>query len=63
MTMTVDSPATASRDMQPPAPLTLTDTGLTLDLVIQLVLKTLHVAGELSGIELADRLGLLFSAL
>ena len=49
--------------MQPPAPLTLTDTGLTLDLVIQLVLKTLHVAGELSGIELADRLGLLFSAL
>jgi len=63
MTMTVDSPAPESRDMQPAAPLTLHDTGLTLDLVIQLVLKTLHFAGELSGIELADRLGLPFSAL
>ena len=45
----------------PTAPLTLEATGLTLDLMVQLVTKTLHIAGELTGVELANRLGVTFS--
>src|SRR5687768_17263028 len=44
----------------PIAPSALEDAGLTLDLTVQLVLKTLHFAGELAGTELASRLGLYF---
>ncbi len=47
----------------PQAPRTLEESGLGLDLLIQLVLKTLHFSGELSGTELAQRLGLSFSVL
>jgi hypothetical protein len=43
------------------APKNLEEAGLNLDLIMQLLIKTLHFAGELSGIELADRLGLKFS--
>jgi predicted ATPase with chaperone activity len=43
------------------APATLEETGLSLDLVTQLVLKTLYFSGELSGTELARRLGLAFT--
>lgn len=46
--------------LHPAAPVTLAETGLTLDLVVQLVVKTLHFSGELTGSELASRLGLLF---
>jgi predicted ATPase with chaperone activity len=42
------------------APATLEESGLTLDLVVQLALKTLHFAGELTGSELAKRLGLAY---
>ena len=42
------------------APRSLEETGLRLDLVMQLLIKTLHFAGELSGVELAERLGLTF---
>ena len=42
------------------APLTLAESGLTIDLVLQLALKTLHFAGELTGSELARRLGLAY---
>ena len=42
---------------------TLEDTGLGLDLIIQLVLKTLHFAGELTGTDLSRRLGLEFPVL
>jgi predicted ATPase with chaperone activity len=45
----------------PVAPTTLDESGLTLDMLIQLSLKTLHFAGELSGAELGKRLGLNFS--
>src|SRR5678815_2885930 len=45
----------------PQAPNTLDEAGLSLDLVLQLVLKSLHFAGELSGAELARRLGVRFS--
>jgi len=47
----------------PPAPATLEEAGLSLDLVLQLVLKTLHFSGELTGSELAGRLGLRFSVI
>ena len=42
------------------APATLEDAGLSLDLVTQLALKTLYFAGELSGADLARRLGVNF---
>ena len=47
----------------PVAPRTLQEAGLSRDLVTQLVLKTLHLAGELTGTELARRLGLSFFAI
>jgi predicted ATPase with chaperone activity len=47
----------------PPAPQTLADAGLSLDLVLQLALKTLHLSGDLTGTELARRLGLRFPVL
>src|SRR5215212_3684112 len=45
-----------------PAPRTLEEAGLSKDLITQLALKTLHFSGELTGSELARRLGLPFSA-
>ena len=45
----------------PPTPTTLEETGLSLDLMVQLVLKLLHFAGELTGVEIAQRLGVEFS--
>ena len=42
------------------APVTLEDAGLSLDLVSQLALKTLYFSGELSGADIAKRLGVLF---
>jgi hypothetical protein len=46
--------------LHPPAPGTLEETGLSGDLVLQIVTKTLHLAGELSGAELSERLGVSF---
>jgi predicted ATPase with chaperone activity len=45
-----------------PAPRTLEEAGLSRDLIMQLALKTLHFSGELTGTELARRLGLPFCA-
>lgn len=42
------------------APATLEETGLSLNLVTQLTLKTLFYAAELSGLEIARRLGVTF---
>jgi predicted ATPase with chaperone activity len=44
-------------------PKTLEDAGLGHDLVMQLVLKSLHFSGELTGSEIARRLGLPFVAI
>ena len=41
----------------PPRPNTLEESGLSPDVVLELVLKTLHLGGTLTGIDLADRLG------
>ena len=45
----------------PPAPNTLQEAGLSLDLLTQLALKHLHFSGELKGSEVAARLGVNFS--
>lgn len=55
----VDRPSVAI----PLAPVTLEESGLNIDLLIQLVLKSLHLAGTLSGLDLSKRLGLPFSVL
>jgi hypothetical protein len=47
----------------PSAPVTLEETGLSVDLLLQLTLKHMHFAGELTGSELARRLGLRFTAI
>ena len=47
----------------PAAATTLEESGLTLDLVLQLTLKSLHFAGELSGTDLSRRLGLEFAVI
>jgi hypothetical protein len=53
-----------SKTILPPlAPSTLEQSGLTLDMVVQLVLKALHFGGELTGHELGTRLALGFPVL
>ena len=47
----------------PAAPRDLDESGLNVDLVTQLALKTLHLSGTLSGLELATRLGVQFSVI
>jgi len=47
----------------PRAPRTLEEAGLPLDLVVQLILKTLHFSGELTGAGLAAKLGLQYSVI
>jgi len=44
----------------PASPQTLEASGLTVDLILQLTLKLLHFAGELTGTDLSRRLGLEF---
>ena len=47
----------------PPAPVTAEEAGLSQDLLIQLALKHLHFAGELTGTELSARLGVRFTVI
>jgi predicted ATPase with chaperone activity len=47
----------------PPAPTTVAESGLNIDLLIQMVLKTLHLAGTIDGLDLSARLGVPFSVL
>jgi predicted ATPase with chaperone activity len=46
---------------EPQSPGSLEESGLRPDLVMQLLAKSLHFAGELTGLELADRLGVPFN--
>jgi predicted ATPase with chaperone activity len=48
---------------RPPALASIDETGLAPDLILQIVTKTLHLAGELTGIELGDRLGVGFQVI
>ncbi len=54
---------TSAQATMPEAPRSLEATGLLPDLVHQLVLKMLHAGGEMTGTELAGRLGVLFSVI
>ncbi|MBP1685316.1 MAG: hypothetical protein H6Q33_1459 [Deltaproteobacteria bacterium] len=54
---------TSTAPTMPRAPRTLEDTGLSPDLVLQIVLKTLHLAGTLKGTDLAERLGVNFQVI
>ncbi len=45
----------------PPMPSTLDAAGLSPDVLLELVLKTLHLGGALTSADLADRLGVTFS--
>jgi hypothetical protein len=56
-------PLTVDTFRMPSAPRTEAETGVGGDLVLQLVLKALHYGGELTGTELASRLGVLFSVI
>lgn len=58
--VTAEPQSTTHASTGPTAPNTLDEAGLTLDIVLQLVLKTLHFAGQLNGTELSDRLALKF---
>ena len=55
--------ASDATSVMPCAPRTIEDAGVSVDLILQLVAKTLHSAGELTGTELASRLGVNFSIL
>ncbi|HEX6211073.1 MAG TPA: ATP-binding protein [Methylomirabilota bacterium] len=61
--MLASKPSTKAVLPHPPAPSSLEEAGLPQDLIVQLALKTLHFAGELSGADLAARLGLKFSVI
>src|SRR5262249_62072224 len=64
--MTSDRPGTTTAPTvlpHPSAPVSLEETGLSLDLLLQLTLKHMHFAGALTGSELARRLGLRFTAI
>jgi predicted ATPase with chaperone activity len=49
--------------LPPLAPRTIEQSGLTLDMVVQLVLKTLYFGGDLTGSELSARLAIGFTAI
>src|ERR1051325_2183836 len=53
----------ASQSFLPSVPWTLRDTGLSQSLVEQLIFNTLYSRGELTGRNVADILGLSFSAI
>ena len=57
----VRAPSAPRASSQLPPPTTLAEAGLSLDLVTQLVIKILHFSGELTGAELANRLGVIFA--
>ena len=47
----------------PRSPQTLQESGLPFDLVVQLIVKTLHFSGDMSGAHLARTLGLPYSVI
>jgi predicted ATPase with chaperone activity len=63
VTMIETAAASQTGDLHPPAPQTLEQSGLSIDLVTQLVLKLLHFAGELTGTDIGARLGVSFGVI
>jgi hypothetical protein len=60
MSATLEHPAAPEA---PVRPRNIDETGLRFDLILQLLLKALHSAGELLGTEMADRTGLSFAVI
>jgi hypothetical protein len=56
-------PATAVASLHPPTPRTLDEAGLSQDFVTQLLLKVMHFSSDITGLDLARRVGLEFSAI
>ena len=54
---------THTRAILPEAPRTIEATGLPFEMVQQLVMTTLHLAGEMTGSDLASRLGVIFTVI
>lgn len=63
MTTELSAPPPIDTAGLPLAPTTAAEAGLSLDLLLQLALKMLHFSGELTGSELASRLGVNFSVI
>ena len=61
--VTAEPQSTTQEAMEPRAPNTLEEAGLNIDLVLQLALKTLHFAGQLTGTSLSDRVKLKFAVI
>ena len=59
----VENPLTRTVVKPQPEPQTLEETGLSADLITQLILKTLHFSGAVTGGALAAKLGLSHSAI
>ena len=57
------APMPVTTPVCPPAPTTLAEAGLSHELVLQLVLKHLHFGADLTGQDLAHRLGLEFTVI
>ncbi len=55
--------ATEQAFQLPQAPKTLEESGIGIDIVLELVAKTLYMTGELTGNELAARLGVRFTVI
>jgi predicted ATPase with chaperone activity len=56
----VTAPESTEVVPHPAAPQSVEEAGIGMDLVVQLVLKSLHFAGELTGLQIGRRLGLAF---
>ena len=61
--MVTAEPLTATTTFEPKAPVTIEESGLTVDLILQLVLKTIFFAGQCTGTQLADRIHVNFQVL
>jgi tetratricopeptide (TPR) repeat protein len=56
-------PATAVANLHPSSPRTLEDAGLSHDFITQLLLKVMHFSSDITGLDLARRIGLEFAAI
>jgi len=57
------NPATAVAGLHPAAPRTLEEAGLSQDFVTQLLLKVMHFSSDITGLDLAKRVGLEYSVI
>ena len=61
--MVTAEPLTATTTLEPTAPGTIEESGLSVDLILQLVLKTIFFAGQYTGTQLAEQIHVNFQIL